>query len=365
MNIDHIQFYVNDAQALQAWFVRAMNFQHLGGTTTAQTQIEIVGSGQIALVLASPRSDESPVAAYLQRHPPGVGNVAFQVTSVAACLERATHAGAVIVQPIQHQGALTWAVVQGIGDVHHTLIERKTHSRLGFPGWGEQGLIEAIAPRPVAPSGVFGIDHIVLNVPLGELQSALSWYETVFGFQRQQRFTIQTANSALCSQVLKHPQGNAQLPINEPASPNSQVQEFLNWNGGSGVQHIALQTQDAVAAIAQFRRQGVQFLAVPPTYYDQLRQRPGFALPESLCQAIAREQILVDWHPDNHHALLLQTFTQPIFQEPTFFFEVIERKTYTLNQQSCQAEGFGEGNFRALFEAIEQEQRKRGSLQLS
>jgi 4-hydroxyphenylpyruvate dioxygenase len=151
-----------------------------------------------------------------------------------------------------------------------------------------------------------------------------------------------------------HPDGWVKLPINQPTSANSQIQEFLEVNRGPGVQHIALQTPNIVDAIAYLRQRGLPFLQVPRTYYTQLLHRQGLQLSEAEIQEIAAQQILVDWEENSPEALLLQIFTQPIFEQPTFFFELIERR--------LQARGFGEGNFRALFEAIEREQMKRGSL---
>jgi 4-hydroxyphenylpyruvate dioxygenase len=146
-----------------------------------------------------------------------------------------------------------------------------------------------------------------------------------------------------------------QFPINEPTSANSQIQEFLDVNQGPGIQHIALQTPQIVKAIAQLRHRGLSFLPIPSTYYTQLRtQHQGLPLSTAELEEIAAQEILVDWHNEASQALLLQTFTQPIFEQPTFFFELIERRQ--------EAQGFGEGNFRALFEAIEREQLKRGSL---
>jgi 4-hydroxyphenylpyruvate dioxygenase len=202
----------------------------------------------------------------------------------------------------------------------------------------------------------------VLNVQTGELEGAIAWYEKTLGFQPRQSFEIQTDRSALCSQVMVHPDGTAQFPINQPASASSQIQEFLDWNRGGGIQHIALQTPHIVEAIDQFRQQGLVFLPVPFSYYEQLRLRPGFNLSELEWQTIARQEVLVDWQIEIPQALLLQAFTQPIFSEPTFFFELIERRQIWKNQQPYQSQGFGEGNFQALFEAIEREQMKRGSL---
>ena len=202
---------------------------------------------------------------------------------------------------------------------------------------------------------ITGIDHIVLNVAVGDLEPAVAWYEKILGFRSQQAFTIQTDRSALHSQVMVSSNSCVQFPIDQPASPNSQIQEFLDLNRGAGIQHIALKTSNIVEAIAQFRARGVSFLPVPPAYYTQLQERLGIPISADELQSIAQQQILVDWQYPAPNALLLQTFTQPIFPQPTFFFEIIERRS--------QAMGFGEGNFRALFEAIEREQMKRGSLE--
>jgi 4-hydroxyphenylpyruvate dioxygenase len=194
---------------------------------------------------------------------------------------------------------------------------------------------------------------VVLNVEAGDLQTAVKWYENILDFRPQQSFNIQTDFSGLHSQVMISANGKVQLPINEPASANSQIQEFLEFNRGSGVQHIALHTRKLIDAIARFRAAGLSFLSVPKSYYSQLQQRLELPLSPEELQAITQQEILVDSQKDAPlEALLLQIFTKPIFNEPTFFFEFIERRS--------QAAGFGEGNFRALFTAMESEQIKRG-----
>jgi 4-hydroxyphenylpyruvate dioxygenase len=219
---------------------------------------------------------------------------------------------------------------------------------------------EDIASSFSSSSSFAAIDHIVLNVSAGDLERAVTWYEKILDFQPQQTFNIQTARSALYSQVMVSGNGDVQLPINEPASANSQIQEFLNVNRGAGIQHIALRTRNIVHAIAQFRASGLSLLPVPKGYYLEIQQRKGLPLSTDELDAIAAQEILVDWKENtffgsnNIIPVLLQIFTQPIFSQPTFFFEFIERR--------YQAQGFGEGNFRALFAAIENEQIKRGSL---
>ena len=349
MNIAYIQFYVEDASTWRDWFTHTLEFQSIASFACSHTQTEVIQSDRVRFLLSSAKTPESPVFAYLQAHPPGVADVAFRVADLDEAIAQATAGGTHLTRSPywleQPEGKLKAAQVQGWGDLRHTLVQD-----------AEQKANETEAAMPLE------IDHVVLNVEQGNLAGAIAWYEQVFGFQRRQAFAIQTKRSGLCSQVLIHPAGNAQLPINEPASVGSQIQEFLDFNRGAGVQHIALRTCGIVEAIAHLRRQGLNFLAVPSSYYDQLRQRPGFPLTEVEWEAVAAEEILVDWQPDQPQAVLLQTFTQPIFSQPTFFFELIERRWYLWNQQRQQAQGFGEGNFQALFEAIEQEQLKRGSL---
>ncbi|MBW4662553.1 MAG: 4-hydroxyphenylpyruvate dioxygenase [Drouetiella hepatica Uher 2000/2452] len=355
MNLDHVHFYVADAVIWRNWFVQKLGFQpiaHLAGSgiyADFETQTEIVQSGKVCIFLSSAKTAQSPVARYLQKHPAGVADVAFQVENLEMAIAQAVSSGAKVTQlpqvVRQPQRIVKSAQIQGWGDLRHTLVEPLEQPEESLdPGW------------------ITEFDHVVLNVAAGELRKASAWYEQVFGFQRQQTFEIQTDRSALCSQVLTHPAGSAQLPINEPTSSGSQIQEFLNANRGTGIQHIALQTSAIVEAIAQFRRQGLSFLSVPFSYYEALRQRPGFSLSAAEWQAIAHQEVLVDWQKDLPQALLLQAFTQPIFPQPTFFFELIERRKSWVNKQCHQAKGFGEGNFRALFEAIEREQMKRGSL---
>ncbi|WP_316433465.1 4-hydroxyphenylpyruvate dioxygenase [Leptolyngbya sp. NK1-12] len=362
MNIDHVHFYVEDASRWQKWFTQTFGFQQIATHRTAHSITVELGNSAIRFWVSSPCSQASPIAAYLQRHPAGVADLAFQVASLETVLQRAVEAGATILQPIQYSQSRQQktAQIRGWGDLQHTLIEPIHASSPANPD-------RFTSDR--TGSEFIGIDHVVLNVEQGDLERAIGWYEAVFGLQRRQNFAIQTERSGLCSQVLCHPGGSVQFPINEPASSTSQIQEFLDWNRGPGIQHLALRTDQILPLIAQLRQRGLAFLSVPMTYYEQLGQRPGFQFSLQEWQAMAQQEVLADWPPDNPQALLLQAFTQPIFDQPTFFFELIERRTYRLempygqnHQPMRTAEGFGEGNFRALFEAIEREQIKRGSL---
>lgn len=352
MKIDHVHFYVEDATASRDWFVHRMGFQAVaGGINSVHTCTEVVKNGSVYFVLSSPLTPLSPVAQFLRQHPPGVADIAFCVEDVEAVMTRALAHGAKVLQPQQHRqihDGNKWGKITAWGSLTHTLIERHEAE--------EQRQRSRENSLPLTPHNIFtGIDHVVLNVPTGDLERAVAWYQNTLDFRSKQTFKIQTDRSALHSQVMVSPNNGVQLPINQPASPNSQIQEFLDVNRGPGIQHIALQTPNVVQVIAQFRAWGVSFLPVPPSYYTQLQSRQTLPLSAAELAEIAQQQILVDWQDANPHAVLLQTFTQPIFGQPTFFFELIERR--------YQAPGFGEGNFRALFEAIEREQIKRGSLQ--
>jgi 4-hydroxyphenylpyruvate dioxygenase len=362
MNIDHVHFYVEDASHWQHWFRQKLGLQPIATWVTDHTLTVEVGNSAIRFCVSSPRSEDSPVATYLRRHPAGIADLAFQTANLEAVLEQAAQAGATILQPIHcaQVGSRKTACIQGWGDLQHTLIEQSLASSSVDAGdAGDAG--DASMDAGSEPEFI-SIDHVVLNVDQGDLERAICWYESVFGLQRRQNFAIQTERSGLCSQVLSHPEGLVQFPINESASVRSQIQEFLDCNRGPGIQHLALRTNQILPLMARLRQQGVSFLSVPMAYYQQLRCRPGFQLSFREWQAIARAEVLVDWQPNNPQALLLQAFTQPIFDQPTFFFELIERRTYRVAQQLQTAEGFGEGNFQALFEAIEREQIKRGSL---
>jgi 4-hydroxyphenylpyruvate dioxygenase len=378
--IDHVHFYVEDAKASRNWFVHQLGFQAVAGGVSSHTYTEVVKSGPVYFVLSSLLTPLSPVAEFLDQHPPGVADIAFLVEDVEAVMSRAIAHGAKVLQPIQQHpqgiGCLKWGKIAAWGSLTHTLIERQEprggekekrregeeesnsyfppllHHTLSPPCPSPKGTPSSLSEHP-SPNRFIGIDHVVLNVASGELEDAVAWYKNTLEFQSKQRFKIQTDYSALHSQVMVSSNGCVQFPINEPASRNSQIQEFLDVNRGPGIQHIALQTLNIVQAIAQFRFCGVSFLPVPPSYYTQLQQQ-GLPLSAAELEEIAKQQILVDWEKTTPQALLLQTFTQPIFDQPTFFFELIERRS--------QARGFGEGNFRALFEAIEAEQVKRGSL---
>ena len=354
MKIDYIHFYLDDARRWRDWFVNSLHFHPVNDPLIPRIQLdnifhthtEVVRSGSVCFVLSSPLSCASPVAQFLQKHPPGVADVAFSVENLEVAIARVQAGGAKILQAIEYEQRneqyIKWSKIAAWGGLNHTLIERRNLKQV------EQGNFSAIISSDPYYSA---IDHVVLNVPTGYLKDAVNWYEQVFDFQAQQTFNIQTQRSALHSRVMVSSNGKIQFPINEPASKNSQIQEFIDLNRGAGIQHIALRTNNLVENIAQLSGSGLLFLPISQSYYADIQQRNGFPLSPEELQAVSQQQILVDWNEEHPHKLLLQIFTQPIFGEPTFFFEFIERR--------CKAQGFGEGNFRALFKVMEQEQIRR------
>ncbi|MEM9542592.1 MAG: 4-hydroxyphenylpyruvate dioxygenase [Cyanobacteria bacterium P01_E01_bin.42] len=337
MNIERICFYVEDAKQWRDWFVGVMGFTAIATARNESTHTEIVRSGAIVLSLSSPLTLTSPVATYLQKHPPGIVDIEFEVPNLEAILTRIKDYGSTILTPLQIRRDRRCAQIQSLAGIAHTLWE--TTEKESLPS--NSDLLHAI-------------DHIVLNVEAGQLEPTVAWYCTIFGFECQQTFNIQTTRSGLHSRVMVHPESGIKIPVNEPTSPNSQIQEFINENRGAGVQHIALKTQQIVATTAKLRAAGVHFLDVPASYYRQLRsQLANLPLSEREWYLIEEEQILIDcqFPLETNPPILLQIFTKPIFSAPTFFFEIIERRQ--------RAQGFGEGNFRALFEAIEREQIRR------
>ncbi len=358
MEIHHLHLYVEDALHWRHWFMQRLGFRPFGVGPRVPPGTWGVKSGQVTWLISQPHPAHGRVAQFLATHGQGVGDVAFRVQDWDRALGRARGAGVALLEPVAGPVGARVCQVQGWGSLGHTLVEHQG-----------PGLSPAIAASPnldaltMAAQGSGdrpppwqAVDHSVLNVAAGDLAAAVQWYQQGFGFQPQQRFTITTPHSGLRSVVLRHPEGGATLPINEPLSATSQIQEFLDHYGGSGIQHVALQGHPLPQRVAYLRAQGIEFLPVPPTYYDLLRQRPQFWAEAGDWEVLAQQQILVDWQPQHPHCRLLQTFTQPLFSQPTLFLELIER------QGTPPPQGFGEGNFQALFEAMERQQRQRGRL---
>lgn len=349
--IDHIEFIVDNADQWRDFFTEkygmAARFYADEKTGVRGRRAHVVGPGRINFIVAEP-SGTGPEADFmkwhLDRHGCGVRDVAFRVKDAAHAVAEAARRGAKVVRPLDEHEVFIGGAIAAYGDTIHTFIERKPHTNFA-PGY---------APVPgVVEDGDINfamIDHVVANVD--HMEPWVKYYADIFGFDLFMHFDINTGRSALMSKVVSSTDGWVKMPLNEPSSANSQIQEFLDRYNGPGVQHIALLTPDIVATVAEMRRMGQDFLDVPATYYDaEFDQRVG-EIQEDKAR-LKELRILVD-RDEGDDGYLLQLFTKCVFARPTLFFEVIQRRG--------RARGFGEGNFRALFEAIEREQAKRGTL---
>ncbi|MBE9048228.1 VOC family protein, partial [Pleurocapsales cyanobacterium LEGE 10410] len=350
MKIDHVHFYTRNAARTRDWFVQNVGFRAIGKSINRHTHTEIIALNSAFFVLSSPLSSASRVTQYLDSHPSGVVDIAFRVKDLSAVIKQANNLKLELQPPQTYQssqGTYKYARVAGWNSLQHTLIEASTdpldyclpdcqieHYDLDCFNYdtGRQGIQvveETLKDRPSSvlsgnpdpPSNVTNIDHVVLNVAKDRLNSAVELYQALFGFKIQQSFNIKTEKSGLYSQALVDDSGAVQFNINEPTSANSQIQEFIDLNGGSGIQHLALRSHNLIADVAQMQQNGISFLKVPQSYYSKLNRLPSLSTEE--WQAIATEQILVDSDRTTPQSLLMQIFTQPIFEQPTFSLEFI------------------------------------------
>ncbi|MFN4241637.1 MAG: 4-hydroxyphenylpyruvate dioxygenase [Tepidisphaerales bacterium] len=347
--IDHIEFFVNDAEAWAEYHERCLGMcrRSMGDASTGLRgrKAIVVGQGRINFLFAEPQGsspEADAIRAHIDKHGNGVKDIAFRVRDAARAIAAAEAAGARVVRPLDRHEFFVGASIAAYGDTTHTFIERLS-SKAFAPGY-----VNVASGIEDSEIQLMMIDHIVANVE--RMDEWCDFYARVFGFQLTAHFDINTGRSALMSKVMGSEDGYIRLPINEPSSHNSQIQEFLNEYRGPGVQHIALLTSDIVSAVREMRRRGMQFLSVPDTYYDDLLARVG-QIKERVAD-LRELGILVD--RDREDGYLLQLFSKPIFDRPTLFYEVIQRRG--------NSDGFGEGNFKALFEAIEREQALRGTL---
>ena len=354
LGIDHIEMWVGNASEAAHFFMHAMGFRrtaHAGLESGVRDRAShLLEQGGVRFLLTSPLHGRTEIARHVADHGDGAKVVALEVPDAEEAYRVAVRRGARGVEEPRElsdeNGTVRVASIATYGDTLHTFVERDDYSGAFMPGF---------EPRDDgADEGLFtGIDHVVGNVELGRLDEWVSYYERVFGFTEMIHFTdrdISTEYSALMSKVMADGEGRIKFPINEPAegTRKSQIEEYLEFYGGPGVQHIALATSDIVAAVSALRDRGVVFLATPGSYYEELPERIG-DIDEDLAD-LRELGILADRDDEGY---LLQIFTRPISDRPTLFLEVIERHG---------ARGFGEGNFKALFEAIEREQAKRGNL---
>ena len=353
---DFIEFYVGNAKQAAHFYQAAFGFQvtaYRGPETGVRDRVSyLLTQGKIRLMLTAPLSPDGEIAEHVRRHGDGVHDIALWVDDArdayAKAIERGANSAYEPRVARDDDGQVVTAGITIYGDTIHSLVERRNYRGAFMPGF------EKRAPHYQAePTGLLYVDHCVGNVELGKMNAWVGFYERVMGFKNLISFDdkdISTEYSSLMSKVMSNGNERIKFPINEPAEgkKKSQIDEYLEFYRGPGVQHLALATNDIIHTVTALRDRGVEFLTVPTTYYDELQGRVG-RIDEPL-DKLQELGILVDRDPDGY---LLQIFSKPVEDRPTLFYEIIERKG---------ARSFGKGNFKALFEAIEREQAARGNL---
>ena len=352
---DHVELWVGNAKQAAYWYEHALGFRRIayaGPETGVRDRASyVVEQGDIRLVLTSALRRDHEIGEFALVHGDGVKDISLRVPDAREAYRQAVQRGARgISEPTTREdefGSITLATIATYGDVVHTFVDRHAYEGAYLPGYVAQ-------ESPVDDGvGLLALDHIVGNVELGRMEHWVEFYERVFGMTEMIHFSdkdISTEYSALMSKVLTDGQGKVKFPINEPAEGKrkSQIEEYLEFNHGPGSQHIAMQSANIVETVEALQRRGIVFLSTPETYYDETPGRVGEI--EESWDDLRRLRILADRDDDGY---LLQIFTKTAQDRPTLFFEVIERHG---------ARGFGDGNFKALFEAIEREQALRGNL---
>jgi len=354
---DHIEFWVGNARQAAHYYRSAFGMKltaYSGPETGVRDRASyVLEQEKIRFVLTTPLQPDHPIAEHIKLHGDGVRDIALGVDDAASAFRETTKRGA---RPVREpftvkddRGEVRMASIATYGDTIHTFVERTNYRGVFLPGF-----VEVPGPDQVSrPTGLKYIDHMVGNVGWNQMNVWVRFYEDVMGFRLYQTFDdkdISTEYSALMSKVMANGNGRIKFPINEPAQgrKKSQIEEYIEFYKGPGVQHIAMGTGDIIRTVTQLRDQGVDFLRVPSTYYRELTGRVG-KIDEPLDQ-LEELGILVDRDDEGY---MLQIFTKPVEDRPTLFYEVIQRKG---------SRSFGKGNFKALFEAIEREQGLRGNL---
>jgi 4-hydroxyphenylpyruvate dioxygenase len=353
---DFIEFYVGNARQAAHFYRSAFGFEFVAyrgpETGTRDTASYLLQQDKVRLVLTTPIRGGTEIADHINRHGDGVRDIALWVDDARTAFKLAVERGAKPArQPTMmtdEHGEIIIAAIHTYGDTIHSLVERKNYRGLFMPGF--QARESIYKPSPV---GLKYVDHCVGNVELGAMNKWVQFYADVLGFTQIISFddkAISTEYSALMSKVMANGNGRIKFPINEPAEGKrkSQIDEYLEFYNGPGVQHIAIATDDIITTVTALRDRGIEFLRVPGTYYDTVLDRVGH-IDEDLA-SLRDLGVLVDRDDEGY---LLQIFTKPVEDRPTVFYEIIERKG---------AKSFGAGNFKALFEAIEREQALRGNL---
>jgi len=352
---DHIELWVGNAKQAAYWYEHALGFErtaYAGPETGVRDRASyVLGQAEIRLVLTSPLRESSEISQHVARHGDAVKDIALAVPDATEAYRQAVQRGARgVAEPHwveDEDGGVELATIATYGETVHTFVNRGEYAGAYLPGY------RALDGARTDGVGLRAIDHCVGNVELGQMNRWVEYYEQVFGMTEMIHFSdadISTEYSALMSKVMTDGQGKIKFPINEPAEGKrkSQIEEYLEFHGGPGVQHIAMSSADIVGTVEALQARGVPFLTTPGAYYDDVSDRVG-TIDESY-DDLRRLGILADRDDDGY---LLQIFTKTAQDRPTLFFEVIERHG---------ARGFGDGNFKALFEAIEREQALRGNL---
>ena len=356
LGTDHIELIVGNAKQsayyyMQAWGFKPLAFKGLETGCTDSVSY-VLRQDKITLVLTTPLVADGPLNDHLNRHGDGVKAVALWVDDAEKSWKETTSRGAVSVFPPETRedgnGKVVLSGIETYGDTIHVFVERKNYNGTFLPGyqpWTQKGGAE--------PFGLKYIDHMVGNVGWGEMNTWCQFYAKVMGFAQLVSFDdkdISTEYTALMSKVMSNGNGRIKFPINEPAEgrKKSQIEEYIDFYQGAGVQHIAVATDNIIETVTELQHRGIEFLQVPSTYYDTVLDRVG-EIDEDLAP-LRDLGILIDRDDEGY---LLQIFTKPVVDRPTMFFEIIQRKG---------AQSFGKGNFKALFEAIEREQSLRGTL---
>jgi 4-hydroxyphenylpyruvate dioxygenase len=355
--IDHVELYVGNAAQAAYFFTRAYGFTetaYAGLETGRRDRVShVLEQGRIRLVLTGTLMGGDEIASHHALHGDGVHKIALSVPDATAAYEHAVSHGARGVHTPHwvedEHGRVQLSSVATYGDTLHLFVQRDGYEGPFLPGY----VARDEAPADPDDMLLMAIDHIVGNVELGHMEEWVGYYERVFGMTEMIHFSdeaISTEYSALMSKVVTDGSGKIKFPINEPAEGKrkSQIEEYIEYYRGAGAQHIAMATRDIVKCVTELTARGVEFLSIPDQYYDEVPERVG-EIDEQL-DDLRRLGILVDRDDEGY---LLQIFTKPVGDRPTVFFEIIERHG---------ARGFGEGNFKALFEAIEREQDRRGNL---
>ncbi|MBH8578175.1 4-hydroxyphenylpyruvate dioxygenase [Nostocaceae cyanobacterium CENA369] len=353
---DHLEFYVGNAKQAALFYSKFFGFTNTAyrGLETGSREVAsyVMQQEDICFVLSTALFPEHSISQSVLKHGDGVAIVALEVPDVVNIYKETTKQGAIgAIEPTEEEdgyGVLRYAAIHGYGDTLIKFVERNDYSGVFAPGFMP---CQQIKNNNFV--GLHTIDHIVGNVELGMMNQWVQFFAETMGFSLLVQFdeqAISTEYSALMSKVMQDGTGKIKLPINEPAKGKrqSQIEEYLKYNNGPGVQHIACATNNIIETVSLLKTNGVEFLDVPRSYYENLEKRVG-KINEPI-EKLAELGILVDRDEDGY---LLQIFTQPVQDRPTLFFEVIERHG---------AQGFGEGNFKSLFEAIEREQALRGNL---